>query len=499
MYSFNNYFFYHKKMSCINIKTIIILFSSFLTFIMPEPNEKLIFVMTHFRHGARASSHLDDDGYDLCGEYWDIKSRLTGVGSRMHYILGYRNRLRYVNDYKFISEKYNQTEIKAICSLKERSQQSLHSHMQGFFPQNEDLGEVLNEIQKENSNPPINISNPLIEEKIKALENFSLPNSMSVPIFEVENLIEYKDCRGEGTNDSKNVLEIENEFNEKYKEKYNEFRGSNDNYTFEVIADITVDFLCDYADGRKLEKFLNYFDKEEFLNFSKRTFTISQSERKVTSNATEYAFGNYFAKLLIDYTKLKIDEDLGKSSEEENPKMIIISGHDNTMATHHFFLQYALGKSNDFFRTPFFAAQMAFEIKRSNDKKENRNYSDYFINYFFNDELILNMSITEFLEKVEPHIMTDDELNKFCGLDQEENNTDNDGDNNDGNENNVKYIPYEVIKYRNSLVIIFASLFGVSLLLNALAIYAIYSLMKKNNSEQIQNSKIEVSDNNFKV
>ena len=231
--------------------------------------------------------------------------------------------------------------------------------------------------------------------------------------------------------------------------------------------------------------FLSYITDPESTNF----FPIS----------TEYAFGNYFAKLLIDYTKLKIDEDLGKSSEEESPKMIIISGHDNTMATHHFFLQYALGKSNDFFRTPFFAAQMAFEVKRSNDKKENRNYSDYFINYFFNDELILNMSITEFLEKVEPHIMTDDELNKFCGLDQEENNKDNDGDNNDENENNVKFIPYEVIKYRNSLVIIFASLFGVSLLLNALAIYAIYSLMKKNNSEQIQNSKIEVSDNNFKV
>ena len=50
--------------------------------------------------------------------------------------------------------------------------------------------------------------------------------------------------------------------------------------------------------------------------------------------------------------------------------MIIISGHDNTMSTNHFFLQYALGKSNDFFRTPFFASQMAFEVKRSNDNKQ---------------------------------------------------------------------------------------------------------------------------------
>ena len=259
---------------------------------------------------------------------------------------------------------------------------------------------------------------------------------MTVPLFEIEDLIEYKSFRGEGTFDSKNVIAIENEFNEKYKTKYNEFIGSNDNYTFDVIVDLAVDFMCDYVDGRKLEKFSNYIDKEEFLNFSKRTFTVLQADRKVTSNATEYAFGNYFVKLLVDYTKLKIDEDLGKSPEKTNPKMIIVSGHDNTMSTNHFFLQYALGKSNDFFRTPFFASQMAFEIKRSNDNKQNRNYSDYYINYYFNDEILLNMSINEFLEKVEPHIMTDEELDEFCFTQEE--NKDSDDANNDGNETNVK-------------------------------------------------------------
>ena len=35
------------------------------------------------------------------------------------------------------------------------------------------------------------------------------------------------------------------------------------------------------------------------------------------------------------------------------------------------------------------------------------NYSDYFINYYFNDEFLLNMTVNEFLNKVEPHIRTD--------------------------------------------------------------------------------------------
>ena len=137
---------------------------------------------------------------------------------------------------------------------------------------------------------------------------------------------------------------------------------------------------------------------------------------------------------------------------------------------------------------------MAFEVKRNNDNKQNRNYSDYYINYYFNDELLLNMSINEFLEKVEPHIMTDEELDEFCSTQEE--NTDSDGANNDGNETNVKLIPYEVVKYRNALVITFASLLGISLLVNA---FTIYALMKKNNFEQIHNPKIEVSGNNLNV
>ena len=61
------------------------------------------------------------------------------------------------------------------------------------------------------------------------------------------------------------------------------------------------------------------------------------------------------------------------------------------------------------------------------------NYSDYFINYYFNDEFLLNMTVTEFLNKVEPHIRTDQEINDYCNYDnskkwnktKEENNTDN--------------------------------------------------------------------------
>ena len=100
------------------------------------------------------------------------------------------------------------------------------------------------------------------------------------------------------------------------------------------------------------------------------------------------------------------------------------------------------------------------------------------------------MTVDKFFNIMEPHLLSNEQINAVCGLssnDNEKNNTiSNKTDNNNQANENVNYITVEKDKYHNALVIIFASLFGVSLLLNALAIYAIYSLMKKNNSEQIQ-------------
>ena len=125
----------------------LILIISFLCLTFSTQNDKLIFVMLHFRHGARAPTSIGETKIDKIGEYWENEGALTGVGERMHYLLGPRNRLRYIKDYKLLSEKYNSTELRAICSLRERSQQSLSSHLQGLYPPNENLGENLNELQ----------------------------------------------------------------------------------------------------------------------------------------------------------------------------------------------------------------------------------------------------------------------------------------------------------------------------------------------------------------
>lgn len=100
-------------------------------------------------------------------------------------------------------------------------------------------------------------------------------------------------------------------------------------------------------------------------------------------------------------------------------------------------MQLAFGGSSDFFRNPIFASQMAFEIKR-NDDKQYRSYSDYFINYYFNDELILNMTVDEFFNIMEPHVMSNEQLKEVCGLSNSNDNNNgknNDSDNTNSNDN----------------------------------------------------------------
>ena len=49
-------------------------------------------------------------------------------------------------------------------------------------------------------------------------------------------------------------------------------------------------------------------------------------------------------------------------------------------------------------------------------KKNSRTYSDYLINYYFNDELLLNMTVDEFYKIVDPNIWSDVQINPYVIL-----------------------------------------------------------------------------------
>ena len=107
--------------------------------------DKLVFVLTHFRHGARAPQYYYDqeNHLDYILEKWERPGELTAMGQRMHYLLGLRNRERYINNTHFLSEKFDPHEILIYSSQFNRTLLSAESQLQGLYPQYLYLEEIL--------------------------------------------------------------------------------------------------------------------------------------------------------------------------------------------------------------------------------------------------------------------------------------------------------------------------------------------------------------------
>ena len=198
-------------------------------------DDKLVFVMTHFRHGARAPTTLKNN-IDDNGEEWLIPGELTAVGERMHYLLGLRNRVRYINEKKFLSEKFNSKELEVISTNVERTIASLSSHLQGLYPQSEQLGRTLTDTQLKTSDPPFKLNYSRIIQEKNELDKCALPNYMTIIPFKTMNLDGNSDSGSYVTDFSDYVVaqNLQNELNEKYKNNFDQLNGENNerNYTF---------------------------------------------------------------------------------------------------------------------------------------------------------------------------------------------------------------------------------------------------------------------------
>ena len=101
----------------------IYLFFCFLisSFLFLNTNGRLVFLYTHFRHGARGPVELNDNFEDNLGEKWTSLGELTGVGERMHYLLGLRNRKKYIEEEGFLSPRFDPHQMLIFTTNKNRT------------------------------------------------------------------------------------------------------------------------------------------------------------------------------------------------------------------------------------------------------------------------------------------------------------------------------------------------------------------------------------------
>ena len=96
-------------------------------------------------------------------------------------------------------------------------------------------------------------------------------------------------------------------------------------------------------------------------------------------------------------------------------RWILTSGHDSTVSANLVLLIKALGLDMATkFHFPKYASQLALEVRTYSEKC--KDYSDYYIVGFFDNTELFNISVNEFIDKIEKEIWTDQQVDEYCGF-----------------------------------------------------------------------------------
>ena len=389
-------------------------------------NSEIIGVFEHFRNGARVPGYFIDEYPE--GEYWDMfkvhwynTGELTEIGLRMQYILGYQNRVKYKS---ILSEMYDPTQILIFSTDRYRTIYSAQAHIQGMFPAG--TGRKIDPWQIKASEPPMPIT-PLMQKEVVNLGLNVLPENVQiVPIHifkkdSIEHLINLDitcDKLKENIKKSK-VNEHLNEFYKKLNNTYGEqlMEMFNENSTkflfnFDKVFKFTAEFLTDYVNNRNLTILKKYgIDIKEFYDLCMEFKLIFLFEKKFNELVAQYSASPNF-RFILNWMekKIKLNQKKEVFNHYDDPKMVVYSGSDLTMAPFELFMKTAFGTPLIY---PLFASNIVFEVHKK-DNVEKPTYNDYHIEYYINGELHLNVSFNVFKYIIEKTLISDQEINRFC-------------------------------------------------------------------------------------
>ena len=477
----------------------IYLFFCFLlpSFLFLNNEGRLVFLYTHFRHGARGPKKLNDNFVDGVGEKWTSLAELTGVGERMHYLLGLRNRKKYIEEEGFLSPRFDPHQMLIFTTTKNRTMISCYSQLQGLYPQRANISEeLLTPKQEEKAYPPIleKDKDPDIEKAIKELDGSALPYRMMLAParmvsdkeikMSIHNIGECEEKTDKIKKDNEKIQEYKDyvkKFNKEYAESFNKYyKKEKAEFKIKDLKNICGDFLADYTEDREMKEFKEAtgldFDKlkTDCLDFYKNYYFYSyygDKDRLLAVIETSKMMREF-----IFYMKRRLDADMTEVDEDADyrdysrPRWILTSGHDSTVSANLVLLIKALDLDmNTKFDVPKYATQLALEIRTNKEKCTS--YSDYYIVGYFDNNELFNIKVDEFINKVESVIWTDQQVDEYCGF-YTENKT-----------NNI----YKI------LMIVFICLTGVLLAVIIILGVKFYKL-KHPKTELIEESKIDKID-----
>ena len=456
----------------------LIIFFILLNISTEEDNLRWAFEL--FRHGARTPySGMTPDFKDCFGHQWNGIKELTGVGLRQHFLVGYRNRIRYTKENSLINPEYDPREVLLISTDSNRTIMSANAQVQGLYIPG--TGPKLSKDQADIAIPPVekDIFDKEKEELDK--ENYTaLPHRMNImPVhnfFVKEHFFQLesqKNCPKASSIYEKNhkraeVLNFLNEMKEKYGKNLTKFLKNGDdenalnNYTKAYYIFDTI--ITYYTEG--LDEFDNIVEnlnvtQEELLNDSFKFFEYDligngiDNDKELCLHSMSPTFDR-----LLQWMNLKIEMDKTNPNYigYDIPKFVMFSAHDSTCGAFMGFMKELFGTE---IKYPNFATNIYLElIRRQNDKEDN-----YYVHYLINDDLIKEIEYKDFVKKIRDNQKSTEEINKFCGF-------------NDNEE--------EIKKGTNHVYLI------VNIMLSALSILLIISIILTIKKKKTEGSKLDV-------
>ena len=431
----------------------ILLLSLISISISDESTDKLIFVATHFRHGARAPQGYIDTvkRLDYALESWDNPGELTGMGKRMHYLLGLRNRERYINKTfeNFLSPNFDPHEILIYSSALNRTLLSVTAQLQGLYPTKEKLGERLDVNQQKGAKPRVNLSKEIEAYASDQLKDQALPDYLTIApvrmisplekkiiIYDIPKCLFRRDeFRKKNYENLESLKNIVNKFNSEYKpkleSKYTEYMKDKE-YDIHFVDSFCDGLIAGHTEGRPLHvldntgidetKLYDYCVEFSTLNF--RDWISGDKDRTLATLEVSKLMREfiYYMKRRVDIHKDGKEKEAAENKKDySNPKMMMISGHDSTISTIEMFFT-KIFQDNDaekHYKYPYFATQVALEVVVNDsiprDKLQN---SDYKVKYYFNDDLIFTKNMDDFINEVERFLWSDEKIDQFCNFTQ---------------------------------------------------------------------------------
>ena len=405
-------------MLCKNFLIIIILFCICVKSSLQkeDSNEKLLFVLEHFRHGARGSYKSFDYKLwkDIFNEEWKGAGELTPLGMRQHYLLGKSVRNKYKN---FISNEFNPNEIYIISTDVNRTLISAYSHLLGIYNitnvnkngyiNNKNYSDIINnKINDEEKNYkifPIHIYN---EKDLK----FQLYRTEVCPGF--EQFIK-KIRESEGMKKIyKDVFDKTNTIFGKYLTKYIDQKLI-DNYDykayFNALKPVCDSFIADNFDGRIIEDLSKTgINMDEFnehcLNISLITVYYNYYGNPV-EKSVEFGISPTFRDIFAFMDK-RINLDKENNPDKiisSSPKFVIISSHDVSLAAFDLFFK---NRFNIDYKRADYANNQIFELWKRDEK--------YYFKYLINLETAGEFEFYDFKSKVSDLLYSNEEIKKIC-------------------------------------------------------------------------------------